>query len=261
MRHLLSAAVLVVCAGFARSDEPKIVGPDKLAPYKIARFSADGIAPTDGVLWRVQPLDPKGKRTDIDFGLGGKRNGREIEFVAPPGVYEVTLVIVKQPSTAGGALEIGETIRTITIGAAPKPPEPKPPAPEPKPKPPATVVDAELLAKYKTALESDSKSSAPMGGSKENAAKLAEVYLFAADKLVSTNEADWPKTVGALFETVGGVSVAQKVPRLPYFSNVRLVSSEALGSHDSTTILDAAKRAEFATKFKKVGLALKEAAK
>lgn len=267
MRFRAAMVALVCVAGFVRGDEPKINGPEKLAPYKIAKFSAVNVGPTDGVLWRVQPLTASVKKSDVDFGLAGKRNGRELEFVAPPGAYEVTLVIVKQPAAAGGALTIDEVTLTVTIGVppAPKPPvppdpKPKPPEPAPKPKP-KPEVDAELLGKYKAALDADTKAMFPMGGSKETAAKLADVYLLAAEKLVSTVESDWPKTIGALFETVGGVSVSQKIPRLPYLSNVRGVSSDVLGSFDSTTVLDASLRAEFAAKFKKAGLALKEAAK
>lgn len=265
MRFRAALVALVCVAGFVRGDEPKINGPEKVAPYKIARFAAVNVGATDGVLWRVQPITASVKKSDVDFGLAGKRNGRDLEFVAPPGSYEVTLVIVKQPAAPGGALEINEVTLTVVIGVPPKPPEPpgpkpKPPEPAPKPKPKPDV-DTATLEKYKAALEADTKAAFPMGGSKAEAAKLGDVYLLAAEKLSSTVESDWPKTIGALFETVGGVSVSQKIPRLPYLSNVRGVSGEILGAYDSTTVLDANLRAEFAAKFKKAGLALKEAAK
>lgn len=270
MRFRAALIALMFVAGFTRGEEPKINGPEKLTPYKIARYTAVNVGATDGVLWRVTPVPVTAnlKKSDVDFGLLGKRNGREIEFVAPPGVYEVTLIVVKQPVAAGGSLEISEVVLSLTIGVAPTPPKPPvPPAPKPKPKPPEPApmpkpkVDAELVVKYKTALDVDTKAKFPMGGAKSEAAKLADVYLFAAEKLASVNEADWPKTVGALFETVGGVSVSQKIPRLPYLSNVRGVSGETLGSYDSASVLDSAMRANFAEKFKRAGLALKEASK
>lgn len=264
-RFPAALVLLVAVFGAAWGDEPKIVGPEKLAPYKIARYTAVNVGPTDGVLWRVTPTDAKAKKSDVDIGLAGKRNGRELEFTAPPGGYDVTLVIVKQPGGAGGALEINEVNHTLTIGTAPVPVPPKPPEPAPKPKPvppkPTPEIDAELSAKYKTALDADAKAIFPMGGTKENAVKLADVYLVAAGKLTSSNEADWPKTVGALFEAVGNVSVSQRIPRLPYLSAVRDVSSTVLGSHDSTAELDAAKRADLAARYKRAGLALRDAAK
>jgi hypothetical protein len=262
---LALCTVFVLFAGVARGDEPKIVGSLKVEPYKIVKLKVTGLADTDAPLWRVKPKEEKNV---VDFGLAGMRNGRDLEFTAPPGVYVVELVIVGVPPAAGKPPVLNELVTTVTIGKPPAPPvPPNPPIPPPKPKPPvppvppAPAADAELVAKYKAALDKDAKESFPMGGSKEAATKLGDVYLLAAGKLTSTNEADWPKTVGALFETIGGVSVSQKIDRLPYFTNVRAVSSDVLGMYDAATALDSATRAKFAENFKRAGMALKEAAK
>lgn len=250
----LSVLALILFLGTAFGAEPTIEGPEKIAPYKIARFKAVGVNEADGVLWRVRPADPKNVP---DFGNSGKRNGRELEVVAPPGSYTVELVVVRP----GTPLEINEVTRAFTIGTAPAPkpnPDPKPPAPAPKPKP---SVDAELVAKFKNAVEVDSKAAFPGGGDKAKAAKLSDVYTYAAGKLSSGVEADWPKNVGALFESVAAFGAAQGVPRPPYLAAVRAVAGDVLGSHDSTAALDAAKRADLAARFNRAAAALKEAAK
>jgi len=262
-RRFLSVLLLVAVAGFAAADEPKIVGPKQVDPFKVVKLSVTGLDAKAGVLWKVRPLDPKNVP---DFGLRGKRNLRELEFVAPPGGYTVELTIVAPPLGTGEAFSIDELLHAVTIGAPVDPVIPDPVNPPGPPKPPVPPVvpdvDAATLAKYKAALDADAKAAFPAGGSKDNAAKLADVYLFAAGKLASDNAADWPATVGKLFEVVATVSISEKkVPRLPYFGAVRAVSSEVLGSGDSAATLDAAGRAEYAARFKKAGLALKEAAK
>ncbi len=262
--RLALCSLVLLAAATVRGDDVKIVGTLKVEPYKIVKLKVTGLAETDGTLWRVRPVDPKNVP---DYGLGGVRNLRDFEFTAPPGVYVVELVTVGIAPGPNKPPPLNEVLATVTIGAAPKPPGPNPkppePAPKPKPKPDPKVppVDAELLAKYKAAIETDTKAAWPMGGSKEQADKLGDVYLLAAGKLTSVNEADWPKTVGNLFETIGAVSVSQGVKRLPFLSNVRAVSSDVLGMFDTATVLDSATRAKFAENFKRAGLALKEAAK
>lgn len=249
---------LLLFTGLVAGAEPTIEGPDKIAPYKIARFKAVGVGDADGVLWRVRPTDPKNVP---DFGTGGKRNGRELEVVAPPGAYTVELVVVRP----GMPLEINEVTKPFTIGQVPNPKpinpddgKPKPPAPPPKPK---VVVDAELVAKFKAAIDADAKAAFPGGGDRAKAAKLSEVYAYAAGKLTSGVEADWPKTVGALLESVGAFGLSQGVPRPPYLGSTRAVAGDVLGTHPSDAALDAAKRADLAARFNRVAAALKEAAK
>lgn len=263
MRRCLSVLLLVAVAGFTAADEPKIVGPKQVDPYKVVKLSVTGLDAKAGVLWKVRPADPKNAP---DFGLRGKRNLRDLEFVAPPGGYVVELTIVAPPLGTGEAFSIDELTHPVTIGTPVDPvvPDPvNPPNPPGPPKPvPVPDVDAQLVARFKAALDADAKGAFPAGGSKDNAAKLADVYLFAAAKLASDNAADWPATVGKLFEVVAAVSVNEKkVPRPPYFGAVRAVAGEILGSGESTAELDAAKRADFAGRFKRAGLALKEAAK
>lgn len=256
MRFRLAPFVLVVAALVARGAEPKIEGPKQVEPYKVVKLSVTGLDAKAGVLWKVRPLDPKNVP---DFGLRGKRNLRDLEFVAPPGGYTVELTIVAPPLGTGEAFSIDELTHPVTIGDAPNPPTPGPNPPVP----PAPVpdVDAALSAKYKDALAADMKLSYPSGGSKADALLLSEVYLFTADKLVSTNEADWPKTGEALFTAMKALVDARKIAPTPYLSNVRGVTGDTTGTVRYDESLDAAKRADFAAKLKKCGLALKDAAK
>jgi hypothetical protein len=115
-----------------RGADPQIVGPDKktVPAYKVVKFEITGLGETDGVLWRVRPVDPKAA---VDFGREGKRNETKLEFVAPPGGYTVEVTIVCPPPMSGKRFVIDELTDFVTItdplNPVPVPPVPVPPVP------------------------------------------------------------------------------------------------------------------------------------
>ncbi len=255
MRWLSALFVATFASLIAAAGEPVIEGKPQYDPYKIVRLKVTGLDAKDGVLWKVRPADPKAV---VDFGLGGKRNLRDLEVTGPPGAYVAELTIVS--AGADGALSINEAVFPFLIG----PPAPNPPViPDPVTPiiPPTPSADLVLIAKFRDALKADAQAAFPAGGTKEHAALLADVYLYAAEKLSSKEPSDWPATVGDLFTALGNLSVSKKIPRLPYLTTVRGTAGDTTGSAPNTTPLDSAKRADFAEKFKRAGLALKEAAK
>jgi hypothetical protein len=116
---LLFAAAL----GLA-SDPPQIVGPERIDPYKVVRLSVTGLDGKAGVLWKVEGADPKAV---VDYGYGGNRKRRDVEFVAPPGEYTVSLTVVTIGSD--GTPQLDELTKRVTIGKAEPPVPPVPPTP------------------------------------------------------------------------------------------------------------------------------------
>lgn len=123
--------------------ELKITGEVKVEPYKLVRLKADGVGTKAGILWRVNP------RKGVDKASTPRDR---LEFVAPPGTYEVDLVSIK--SGADGSVETEEASVTVTIGDAPPiPPGPTPPGPTPPVPPspsPISVPGLHVLIVYET---------------------------------------------------------------------------------------------------------------
>jgi hypothetical protein len=115
---------MIILPAFAMG-EVRIIGEGKVPPYTLVRLRAEGVDNKAGLVWRVYPS--KGvSRASTGKGL--------LEFVAPPGSYEVELLAI----TVGtdNAVNVDEGRLTVTIGDAP-PPGPGPgPGPEPDPTPP-----------------------------------------------------------------------------------------------------------------------------
>lgn len=115
------AGVLVAVLSFglcvslpARADEPQI----KVKPFKLVRIVADGVDPKAALVWRVTPSKDVSKATSPRGVL---------EFVAPPGVYLVELLVIT--SGPDGALSVDEKSVTVEIESLvpDKPPPPKQP--------------------------------------------------------------------------------------------------------------------------------------
>lgn len=131
MKWFTSLAISLLMALSAMAD-PQIVGPDKVEPYKLVRLKAADLPEKAGVLWDVMPV---GK---ADLASSSDRS--TLEFVAPPGTYQVELLV----ATVGkdGIPILSRVRKPITIGNAPDPkPDPDPgPKPDPKPDPDPTPV-------------------------------------------------------------------------------------------------------------------------
>jgi len=122
-------------AAFSADAEPgvRILGETKYEPYKLVRLRAAGVGEKDAVLWRVYPSQ-KVQRATTPRGL--------LEFVAPPGQYEVELLAIRQTDQG---LDVTEAHATVIIAAPEQKPEPKPESkpeskPEPKPDPANALV-------------------------------------------------------------------------------------------------------------------------
>lgn len=125
VRNCLFVVLLAAAAGLAvaaREDPPplKIVGPEKVPAYALARFTAAGVPDKAALLWRITPTDKVDRATSPKGTL---------EFVAPPGRYLVELLAISQG--AGGELVVGEARMAVEIS-----PPPGGPGPMPPPKPP-----------------------------------------------------------------------------------------------------------------------------
>ena len=138
----LAAIPLFLCASLctagapdATAAPPEKVAPAKLKcdaqikvkPYQLVRIKAEGIDPKAGIVWRVTPSKDVSRAT-TPRGV--------LEFVAPPGLYVVDILVIK--TGADGGIEIEEQSITVEIESCcekvpPVPPKPKekdPPAPK-----------------------------------------------------------------------------------------------------------------------------------
>lgn len=131
LRLLISLLVTMLFARPAlaqASGQLNIVGTLKVPPYQLIRLKAEGADPKAGLLWRVNPSQNVHRATNPRGVL---------EFVAPPGSYEVELLVIK--SGKDGGVEIEEARATVEIGN-PTPPLPIPPSPDKKADPEAATV-------------------------------------------------------------------------------------------------------------------------
>lgn len=108
----------------------------KYKPYTLVRIKADNVDPKAGIIWRVYPKDNV-QRATTPRGV--------LEFVAPPGIYQVECLVIKNGE--GGAIDVEEQSVTIEIESCcdkvpplPMPPTPDPKKPEPKKPDPANAL-------------------------------------------------------------------------------------------------------------------------
>ena len=112
----------------ASPSAPRLVSDGTYPPYTIVKLKADNVPAKAGVIWRVSPSKGVSKAT--------QSHKATLEFVAPPGTYEVTILVVSL--SPAGETDIQETSTNVTItepgpgpGPGPKPPGPNPPGPTP----------------------------------------------------------------------------------------------------------------------------------
>lgn len=180
MKQSVATLLMLLClaGGALAEDTPKITGETNVKPYQLVRLKAENVCERAGLRWRVYP--PTGVDTaTTPRGL--------LEFVAPPGVYDVELLAI---GVTDGVVSIAEAKVRVTIGDQPTPPGPKPPEPTP-PVPPEPVdpLAKDLAAMYRA---DPSTTKVP------DLLLLVELYRQAADLAKS----DSVTTLGQLAKQV-----------------------------------------------------------
>lgn len=164
MRTIAAALACLLLPLFTYADV-KIIGPASVPSHKLVRLSADGADPKAGLVWRVYPrledraTTPKG----------------QLQFVAPPGTYEVELLAIKLDSK--GETLIEEARHVVVVGEpgpGPKPPGPDPKPPDPSPTP-APIPEAGF--RVLVVLESADASKLPAAQLNALSAKATIDYL------------------------------------------------------------------------------------
>lgn len=110
----LAAMLAVTC-----TSQVKIEGNANVEQYKLVRLKASNVDEKAAVLWRVNPhVD----RATTIKGL--------LEFTAPPGKYNVELLVI---ASKDGVIDVQESFLTVSVGGATQPPtpDPKPPIASP----------------------------------------------------------------------------------------------------------------------------------
>lgn len=96
------------------APSPTIVGLLKYKPNQLVRLRADNVPPKAGLVWRVTP----------SAGVDRATTPRGVlEFAAPPGSYEVELLVITQDPE--GSVGVAEAKAAVNVGDAP-PAAPKP---------------------------------------------------------------------------------------------------------------------------------------
>ncbi|HEY1188513.1 MAG TPA: trypsin-like peptidase domain-containing protein [Gemmata sp.] len=111
-------------------------GATKYKPFTLVKLKAEGIDPKAGIVWRVYPRENV-QRANTPRGT--------LEFVAPPGVYQVEALVIK--TGVDGGIEVEEQSVTVEIERCcdkvpPIPDAPKPQPDTPKPTPKADPLNA-----------------------------------------------------------------------------------------------------------------------
>jgi len=104
----------------AAADNPpvRIAGETKYKPHSLVRLKAEGADPKAAILWRIHPAKDVHRAT-TPRGV--------LEFAAPPGTYEIELLVIQQ---GDGGLVVEESQVTVVIeGCLPAPPKPDPKPP------------------------------------------------------------------------------------------------------------------------------------
>lgn len=156
----------------------------------------------------------------------------------------------------------------VKSGKAPQPPpditpKPKPepaPAPKPKPAPEPEPADAALVAKFKAAFAKDA-AVAGTEATKEHVKLLAGVYESTALVVVFPDPAARPKTWQDVQQGMVKASRLAKIPPPPELTNLRTAVESEAGTYDAKTPIDKAFGEKLEAAFKRVALALNEAAK
>jgi len=118
------AAALLACGTLAAQPDAglKLTGDATYEPFTIVKLKAEGVSPKAALIWRVTPDEKVSRATTTRDRL---------EFVAPPGVYRVELLVITVDADGNAHAEERRTTVTIKSCCPPKPDEPKPPEPGP----------------------------------------------------------------------------------------------------------------------------------
>lgn len=162
MMRIVLTALLLLLGGFVAAEEPTITGETKVKPHTLVRLKAENVCERAGLRWRVYP----------PAGVDSATTPRGVlEFVAPPGTYDVELLAI---SVTEGIVSIAEARVKVTIeGDKPTPPKP----PEPGPTPPVPPTPTDPLARDLAALYAADTSFTKM----PDALLLIELYRQAAE--------------------------------------------------------------------------------
>jgi hypothetical protein len=117
------------CPPAPQTTGATITGQSKVDRDGLARLRADGVGDKAGLIWRVSPSKAVSRATN-PRGL--------LEFAAPPGTYEIDLLVIT--TTPDGAVQVEEAQATVTVGDG-QPDPPTPPAPPNPPDKPAPKAD------------------------------------------------------------------------------------------------------------------------
>lgn len=122
MRLALAVGLLAVVPSAAPAQAIRIRGETRYPSHSLVRLRAEHVDAKAALLWRVYPS------TDVQRATSPRGL---LEFAAPPGTYEVELLVI---TNTDGTLSVEEARVRVTI--EPCPPTPPPPEPKPEPKPP-----------------------------------------------------------------------------------------------------------------------------
>lgn len=157
---LRTLAFLLLVAAPIWAGDLKIVGVTKVAPYKLVRLKAEGLElPKKGEdhgevkargawRWFIDGKLPKDNKV-LDVASGSTGTAKDLQFVAPPGDYKVTLSQMVTFADGYQDKEAAEVVVTIIApGPPPVPPGPVPPGPVPPgPVPPTPTPDQDAPIK------------------------------------------------------------------------------------------------------------------
>jgi len=147
MRHLAALSLALLAAGSLTTAEPPvppapappavtISGATRYAPHSLVRLRAEGADAKAALLWRVHPSRDV-QRATTPRGL--------LEFAAPPGRYQVELIVITTPA----GVDAAEAFLDVEIAAGPAAPPP--------PNPPGKANPAEAIGRLKTGPDAQGK--------------------------------------------------------------------------------------------------------
>lgn len=242
MRAVATLFMLLCLAGGAPAEnpQPKITGELKAKPYTLVRLKAENVCERAGLRWRIYP------QTGVDQATTPRGL---LEFVAPPGTYDVELLAI---GVTDGVVSISEARVKVTVGGdgpGPKPPEPNPPGPIP-PDPPVPPEPTDPLAKDLAALYRADPSTTKI----PDLLLLVELYRQAADLAKS----DSVTTLGQLAKQVAdaGQTLLPRTRLTALRERIGKYVAGEFGEEDKP--LTSEERAKAATVYARVSKALQQ---
>lgn len=106
---------LAPLVGAQAGDPARITGAVQYPAHSLVKLRAENVQAGSAVLWRVSP------RADVQRAT---TKPELLEFAAPPGAYEVELLVMRQAD--GGGLSVEEVFSKVTVGDGKTDPPAKP---------------------------------------------------------------------------------------------------------------------------------------